>query len=187
MNLCWTWVHRYLRWWELSNTWLGLLACAFCLLLLGLANYVIPKSFCLCRRGPFPLYSSSFPLDHRQGCCSGLAQGLTGKRCVASQRRSWCGVEPCKLSWAAHHPQQRHFAFVLCQEITFLKAVKYRLNPSGRSEFVSFPLVLMGPQNSSVSPEKKSFVSGTKSHNFQSWNNKSPRRGPFLKCDLLYF
>ncbi|XP_028337905.1 1-acyl-sn-glycerol-3-phosphate acyltransferase epsilon isoform X3 [Physeter macrocephalus] len=46
----------------------------------------------------FPLYSSSFPLDHRQGCCSGLAQGLTGKRCVASQRWSRCGVDPVKLS-----------------------------------------------------------------------------------------
>ena len=71
----------------------------------------------------------------------------------------------------AHHPQQRHFVCVLCQEITFLKPVKYRLNPSGRSKFVSFPLVLMGLHNSSVSPEKKSFVSGTKSHNLQSWNN----------------
>nr|XP_058905461.1 1-acyl-sn-glycerol-3-phosphate acyltransferase epsilon isoform X4 [Kogia breviceps] len=47
----------------------------------------------------FPLYSSSCPLDHRQGCPrSGLAQGLTGKRCVASQRWSRCGAEPSKLS-----------------------------------------------------------------------------------------
>ncbi|XP_061033448.1 1-acyl-sn-glycerol-3-phosphate acyltransferase epsilon isoform X2 [Eubalaena glacialis] len=36
----------------------------------------------------FPLSSSSFPLDHRQGCGSGLPQGLTGKHCVASQRLS---------------------------------------------------------------------------------------------------
>ena len=84
---------------------------------LGFSEMSSPKIMFLCHHGRFPFYSSSFPPDHQQRCCSQRIRGLTGSTV------SWRRLQPFKLLWASPLSAAKAFCVVLRQEVAFLKPV----------------------------------------------------------------